>query len=70
MPASRKIKSFGQSDADLDKLLAGMDRSQDLALRMLDMSAAAKAQPSPLTLTRSQFRSKVRGAAAGKGKGI
>lgn len=70
MPASRKIKSFGQSDADLDKLLAGMDRSRDLADRMLDMKAAAKAQPSPFTLTRSQFRAKLRGSLTGKSKGV
>jgi len=63
MPASRKIKTFGQSDDDLEKLLAGMNRSHDLELRMMDaMGATAKSQPSPLVKSRSQMRAQMRGA--------
>jgi hypothetical protein len=68
MPARSKPKTFGRSDQELEALLAGMDRTRDLAARMLDMSAAAKAQPSPMVMSRSQFKNTLRTARGVKGK--
>lgn len=64
MPASRKVKTFGRSDDDLEKLLAGMNRSQDLVMRMMDTKAIVAAAPPALVKTRSQQRAHVRGARA------
>lgn len=67
MPVSKKLRTFGQSDADLDALFAGMDRTADLPLKMLDVKAIVKAAPSPLTKSRSQTRAAIRAGMRPKG---